>query len=141
MPKPKEDSRDIYDKVADYLAPVAGAAIGGVAGRKLLGKTPSRKLRVRDTETGIEYSMETGRKSDFARGVISDKSPLARSTRGRKPGDQVRIKTPAGHREYQVLQNAGGSGIARNSAAYVAGGSAGAVAGNEAATEMRKRRK
>lgn len=141
MSKKKEDNRDIYDKVADYLAPAAGAVLGGVAGRRLLGKTPSRTLRVRDTETGIEYSMETGRKPDFARGVISDKSPLARSTRGRKPGDQVRIKTPAGHREYKVLQNAGSSGVARNGAAYIAGGAAGAAAGNEAATELKKRRK
>ncbi len=34
----KEDNRDIFDKIADYVAPAAGAALGGVAGRKLASK-------------------------------------------------------------------------------------------------------
>jgi len=141
----QEDNWDVFDKALvdkalDY-APVVGAVAGGMAGKKLLGKTASRELKVKDTETGIEYTMETGKKADFARGVISEKSPLARSTRGRKPGDQVVIKTPAGERQYRVLQNAGGSHVARNSAAYAAGGVTGAAASYEAANQVRKRRK
>lgn len=42
MAKEKEDNRDVFDKILDYVAPAAGAVVGGVAGRKIASK---RKFR------------------------------------------------------------------------------------------------
>lgn len=131
MSKKPEDNRDVFDKIADYAVPAAGTVLGGVAGRKLFGKTASRKLRVKDVETGTTYSVETGKKSDFARGVISNRSPLARATTGRKSGEKVHVDTPGGGRTYEVIENVRGPGAVRNAASYAAGGSVGAAGGYE----------
>ncbi|HZR10901.1 MAG TPA: GreA/GreB family elongation factor, partial [Myxococcales bacterium] len=42
--------------------------------------------------------------ADLKKGRISITSPIARGLVGREVGDSVRIRTPGGEREYEILE-------------------------------------
>jgi transcription elongation factor GreA len=64
-----------------------------------------RTVKVRDLGDGAEetYTLVGPHESDFDSGKISVDSPIGRGLLGKKPGDQVEIKVPAGTIRYQVL--------------------------------------
>ena len=54
--------------------------------------------------TKIEYKLVTVEEADVAKGLISTTSPIGRALLGKKAGDEVHVTTPAGVREYEVIQ-------------------------------------
>lgn len=52
----------------------------------------------------VEYRLVTSEEADVAQGRISTSSPIGRGILGKRPGDGVRIQTPNGMREYEVLK-------------------------------------
>jgi len=50
----------------------------------------------------VEYTLVSPEESDFAKGLLSVQSPIGRSLLGKMPGDEVRISTPSGVREYEI---------------------------------------
>ncbi len=62
------------------------------------------KLRNTDTEEEANYHIVGPAEADMARGAISYEAPLARQLMGRRAGDEVKVRTPGGEREYEVLE-------------------------------------
>lgn len=54
--------------------------------------------------TEIEYKLVTAEEADAAKGLISTTSPIGRALLGKKVGDEVKVTTPAGDREYEVVR-------------------------------------
>lgn len=52
----------------------------------------------------IEYKLVTVEEADAAKGLISTTSPIGRALLGKKVGDEVRVNTPAGVKEYEVVR-------------------------------------
>lgn len=63
------------------------------------------RVRVRDTSTGEEeeYVLALGDEIDFDKSEISMRSPLGKGLLGRRVGEVVSIRLPAGQRELEVL--------------------------------------
>jgi len=55
-------------------------------------------------ETKIEYKLVTVEEADAAKGLISTTSPIGRALLGKKKGDEVRVTTPAGVKDYEVVK-------------------------------------
>ena len=52
----------------------------------------------------IEYKLVTSEESDVAKGLISTTSPIGRAFLNREPGDSVKVVTPGGMREFEILK-------------------------------------
>lgn len=52
----------------------------------------------------IEYKLVTTEEADAAKGLISTSSPIGRALLGKKVGDEVKVATPAGTKEYEVVR-------------------------------------
>jgi transcription elongation factor GreA len=63
-------------------------------------------VRLEDTESGqkAQYVIVGETEADLKKGRISITSPIARGLIGREVGDTVKIRTPGGEREYEVLE-------------------------------------
>lgn len=61
------------------------------------------KLFNTDTEEEVVYRLVGADEADINAGSISITSPVARSLLGKEAGDEVKIRTPAGERVYEVL--------------------------------------
>ncbi len=61
-------------------------------------------LRLYDLDKGeeIDYWLVTSEEADVAKGRISTSSPIGRGLMGKRPGDEVRIQTPTGVKEFEV---------------------------------------
>ncbi|HVB98280.1 MAG TPA: transcription elongation factor GreA [Candidatus Dormibacteraeota bacterium] len=55
------------------------------------------------SQTEIEYTLVTVEESDVAKGMISTTSPIGRALLGRRAGDEVQVQTPAGIKEFEIL--------------------------------------
>ncbi len=55
-------------------------------------------------ETKIEYKLVTVEEADATKGMISTTSPIGRALLGKKVGDEVKVTTPAGIKEYEVVR-------------------------------------
>jgi transcription elongation factor GreA len=55
-------------------------------------------------ETKIEYKLVTVEEADASKGLISTTSPIGRALLGKKVGDEVKVTTPAGLKEYEVVR-------------------------------------
>jgi len=55
-------------------------------------------------DTKIEYKLVTVEEADFNKGLISTTSPIGRALLGKKVGDEVTVTTPAGIKEYEVVE-------------------------------------
>ena len=51
-----------------------------------------------------EYKLVTAEEADAAKGLISTSSPIGRALLGKKVGDEVRVQTPAGVKEFEVMR-------------------------------------
>jgi len=54
----------------------------------------------RDEE--VSYRLVTPEESDPAAGLISTTSPVGRSLMGREEGDEIKVNTPAGTRNFEI---------------------------------------
>ncbi len=57
-----------------------------------------------DKETEIEYKIVSSEETDVSRGMISTSSPIGRSLAGKRVGDMVRVQTPSGGKELEILK-------------------------------------
>lgn len=91
--------KDIEDKLAraEIIDPskIEGSRIAFGATVKLFNT---------DTEEEVQYRILGADEADINNGSISITSPMARSLLGKEVGDEVKIRTPAGERVYEVLE-------------------------------------
>lgn len=66
-----------------------------------LGSTVVVYDMVADTE--VTYELVTSEESDVTAGRISTSSPIGRALMGKRDGDEVVVKTPAGRKQFEVL--------------------------------------
>ena len=52
----------------------------------------------------ITYKLVTSEEADVAKGLISTTSPIGRSLLGREVGDTVKVQSPGGVRELEILE-------------------------------------
>jgi transcription elongation factor GreA len=62
------------------------------------------KLRAVENEDEATYSIVGVDEADLKHGKISIESPIARALIGRMEGDEVKVKTPQGFKEYEIIQ-------------------------------------
>ena len=62
------------------------------------------KLEDSDSGTQAQYTIVGETEADLKKGRISITSPIARGLVGREVGDSVKIRTPGGEREYEILE-------------------------------------
>ena len=56
----------------------------------------------REAET--TYKLVMSEESDFAKGLLSTTSPIGRALMGKEAGDSVKVATPSGPREFEILE-------------------------------------
>ncbi|HYV66501.1 MAG TPA: transcription elongation factor GreA, partial [Myxococcales bacterium] len=61
------------------------------------------RLQDTDSEAETRYTIVGETEADLKKGRISITSPIARGLVGREVGDTVKIRTPGGEREYEIL--------------------------------------
>jgi transcription elongation factor GreA len=61
------------------------------------------KLRDRENDAEVEYSILGPADADLERRIISYQSPLGRGMIGKKVGDEAIIETPGGTRSFSIL--------------------------------------
>ena len=61
------------------------------------------KLQDVDSEAKVTYLIVGEMEADLKKGRIGITSPLARGLIGREVGDEVKIRTPGGEKEYEIL--------------------------------------
>jgi transcription elongation factor GreA len=57
-----------------------------------------------ETGEGAEYQLVGPDESDVENGRISVSSPLGKAILGKKPGDELLVKVPAGKRTYELIE-------------------------------------
>ncbi len=64
------------------------------------------KVKVKDSKNGkaIEYLLVSPEEADFDANKISVTSPIGKGLMGKKPGDVVEIKVPAGVLKYSIIE-------------------------------------
>lgn len=55
------------------------------------------------SQSEIEYTLVTAEEADAANGKISTSSPIGKALLGRRAGDEIRVQTPAGVKEFEIL--------------------------------------
>jgi transcription elongation factor GreA len=61
-------------------------------------------LRDQNKSVEVEYKLVTTEEADASIGLISTTSPIGRALMGKKVGDEVKVITPAGTREFEVVR-------------------------------------
>jgi transcription elongation factor GreA len=64
------------------------------------------RLIVLDTQRDvkIEYKLVSTEEADAEKGLISTTSPIGKALLNRKVGDEIEVATPAGKKEFEVVQ-------------------------------------
>jgi transcription elongation factor GreA len=57
-----------------------------------------------DTDAEVTYRIVSEEEADARAGRITPTSPIGRSMLGKNVGDEVRVKTPRGPREFEILE-------------------------------------
>ncbi len=52
----------------------------------------------------VEYKLVTTEEADAAQGLISTTSPIGKALLGRRVGDEVKVQTPVGTKEFELLR-------------------------------------
>jgi transcription elongation factor GreA len=87
----------------DRLARAQIIDVGKLSGERVVfGAT----VKLEDTDSGAQtqYTIVGETEADLKKGRISITSPIARGLVGREAGDTVKIRTPGGEREYEILE-------------------------------------
>jgi len=72
-------------------------------GRVVFGAT-AVVLELDDEETEHSFQIVGEDEADFAHGMISVTSPIARALIGKREGDTVKVDAPGGVREFEILE-------------------------------------
>ena len=64
------------------------------------------KIVVLDTQKDIKisYKLVSSEEADVEKGMISTTSPIGRALLNKKVGDEIQVSTPAGQKEFEVVQ-------------------------------------
>jgi len=64
------------------------------------------RVSVRDLskDAEMEYKLVTSEEADAAQGLISTTSPIGKALLGRSVGDEIKVQTPAGIKEFEVIR-------------------------------------
>ncbi|CAM4191606.1 transcription elongation factor GreA [Psychrobacter arenosus] len=94
-------------RIRDIEAKLSGAQVIDPAalpreGRVIFGVTVV--IENLDTEEEKTYQIVGDDEADFKAGKISVNSPIARGLIGKSEGDEVRIETPSGVVEYEIMK-------------------------------------
>ncbi len=57
-----------------------------------------------DTDAEVRYRIVSEEEADARQGRITPTSPIGRAMLGKSSGDEVRVKTPRGMREFEILE-------------------------------------
>ena len=84
----------------------------GELGRIDLNRLPTDRVGLFSTvklmdlrsEDEVVYTLVTNEEADFKKGLISLGSPLGTGLVGKSIGDEVKIDTPGGRREFEILE-------------------------------------
>lgn len=52
----------------------------------------------------VEYQLVTPEEADVAKGLISTSSPIGRAILGKRVGDEIKVQTPNGMKEFEVVK-------------------------------------
>jgi len=52
----------------------------------------------------IEYKLVSTEEADVAQGLISTTSPIGKALLGKNVGDEVKVQTPAGIKEFEIIR-------------------------------------
>src|SRR5438309_11945634 len=52
----------------------------------------------------VEYKLVTSEEGDPAQGLISTTSPIGKALLGRRVGDEIKVQTPAGVKEFELVR-------------------------------------
>ncbi len=55
-------------------------------------------------ESDVEYKLVTPEEVDASQGLISTTSPIGRALLGHRAGDEVKVQTPAGVKQFEVIR-------------------------------------
>jgi transcription elongation factor GreA len=64
------------------------------------------RVTLLDTQKSVEveYKLVTTEEADAAQGMISTTSPIGKALLGKRLGDEVRVQTPAGVKEFEIVR-------------------------------------
>lgn len=85
------------------LANVAMMNLGNVP-RDRAGYGSTVRLLDLQKSAEVEYKLVTSEESDAANGMISTTSPIGRALLGRRVGDEITVQTPAGMKEFELVE-------------------------------------
>jgi transcription elongation factor GreA len=102
----KERQSFLEGKIAELESAIGKAEVidveSGQAETVVFGKTVL--LYNIETEEEIKYQLLGPYESEPEKGKISVNSPLGQALIGREVGDEVRVKTPGGIQEFEILE-------------------------------------
>ena len=52
----------------------------------------------------VEYKLVTTEEADAAQGLISTTSPIGKALLGRRVGDEIKVQTPAGVKQFELVR-------------------------------------
>ena len=52
----------------------------------------------------VEYKLVTTEEADATKGLISTTSPIGKALLGRRVGEEVKVQTPAGTKEFEIVK-------------------------------------
>ncbi|MBI1750436.1 MAG: GreA/GreB family elongation factor, partial [Acidobacteria bacterium] len=52
----------------------------------------------------VEYKLVTPEEADATNGLISTSSPIGKALLGRRVGDEIKVQTPAGSKEFEIVR-------------------------------------
>jgi len=61
-------------------------------------------LRDLQKSVEVEYKLVTSEEGDPAQGLISTTSPIGKALLGRHVGDEIKVQTPAGVKEFELVR-------------------------------------
>ena len=62
------------------------------------------KVTIREKEHEFEYQLVMPEDADAEKGLISTTSPIGRALINKEPGDSVKVTTPGGMREFEIVK-------------------------------------
>lgn len=64
------------------------------------------RVRLRDLQKSaeVEYKLVTTEEADASKGLISTTSPIGKALLGRRVGDEIKVQTPAGSKEFEIVR-------------------------------------
>lgn len=102
----REQQSFVEGRIADYEYRLSNAQIIDVkaipyTGKVIFGTTIT--LLDAETDQEVVYKIVGEHEADVKKGCLSITSPIARALIGKEEGDEVKITTPGGIREYEIL--------------------------------------